>query len=421
MKTSIGKRLLSFLLAVVMVLGLVPAVASPKAEAETATTASATTVTKEDIILLRNYAETLGWPVAVKTTGLGASYDMTGHWMILMERSGGQMYTVNMSAPQSINIENNSTDPNYLYAVTFVTGSGAVNELHSMPQSHILSFSGMGSSFSVQNYKKQYWYISNINHGGTSTDNTTNYDFTFTSSSSSAARFKLTTNGAGYNMQSAAGPWVCTNGYSVQAGPKHFGNPIHFYRFSDYTINLRLSMLDALPYLIDNSKGRFTDVDAYNDLVATMKAAVEAYSVHYDTVESALSEATKAELKSLNAVLQSAIAAVKASDNGDPLATLRNNLNAAYWPYAEQIMCPRENITTGHYMILTERDSVQDPLYGVNSDAIPDGWVGDGDAHITRGVVGVTADNRVTQLGSDGISRSVPSSSPYTLKVMPIR
>ena len=213
MNSSLGKRLLSFLLAAVMVLGLVPVVATPQAEAETTTsTASASAVTKDEIITLRNYAETLGWPVAVKTTGLGTSSDMTGHWMILMERSGGQMYTVNMSSPPSMNIENNAPDPHYIYAVTFVTGQGAVDKLSSMPQAHILSFSGTGSSFSVQNYKKQYWCISNIDHGNT---NTSSYDLTLDADSSKAAKFKLVDN---VKMQSTAGVYLCTNGHSVQAG-----------------------------------------------------------------------------------------------------------------------------------------------------------------------------------------------------------
>ncbi len=408
MRISLKMRLLSFLLAAIMVLGLMPTMAMPQAEAETA--ASTSTATKDDIIALRNSAETLGWPVAVKTTGLTSSSNMTGHWMVLVAQGSSTTYmvTIDMDKPQSINIESNSSDPNYLYSVAYVTNEGAVAELHSQPQKYILSFSGTGSSFSVQNHKKNYWYITNYDHGNT---NTANHDLVFTAASGSATKFKLSANGAGYNMQSTDNVWIAPNGYSIQARLSYFGNPLHFYKFSDYTINLRLSMLDALPYLIDNSKGRF-DAAAHNDLVAAMKAAVEAYSIHYDTVESALSAETKTELQNLNTELQAAIAAVKASDSGDPLADLRNKINSAYWPYAEHIMCPRENITTGHYMILTERGTSQNPLFAANPDAIPDGWYSDNDAHITRGVVAVTNDKRVTQLGSDGINRSVAAVRP---------
>ncbi len=413
MKTSIGKRLLSFLLAAVMVLSLLPAVASPKAEAQTAAAASNTTATKNEIIALRNYAETLGWPVAVKTTGMGASTDMTGHWMILVERSGGQMYTVNMSSPESMCIENNTPDPFFLYGVTFVTGSGVEDALYSMPQAHVLSFSGTGSSFSVQNYKKQYWQIENRGNGSTDADKNNNYDFVLSSDSSKATKFKLLPNGVGYNLQSTGGIYVRANSHSFQVGPVYFGNPIHFYKFNKYSINLRLSMLDALPYLIDNSEGRFTDAEAHKNLIATMKAAVDAYSVHYDTTESAMSGATKTELERINNQLRSAITALSKSNTGDPNATLRNNINAAKWPFAELIVGDKTNITAGHYMILTERDSATNPMYGVNSDEIPGGWTQDGDAHITRGVTAVKNNGqRVTQRDKDGTTRSVAALSP---------
>ena len=75
--------------------------------------------------------------------------------------------------------------------------------------------------------------------------------------------------------------YVRANGHSFQVGPTFFGNPIYFYKFSKYTINLRLSMIDALPYLIDNSKGRFTDADAHKSLMETMREAVDAYILHY--------------------------------------------------------------------------------------------------------------------------------------------
>ncbi len=183
MNTSLAKRLLSFMLITAIILGLVPAMTVMQAQAKTA---DALDASKPEIVALRNYAETLDWPVAVRMTNPGDSSAMTGHWMITVERlnngnTTNEMYTADTEL--WVNIEGNKADPNVYVKVLHANSGGAVNELHNMPQQFIMSLSGTGSSFTIQNYKKQYWYIHNIDHGNT---DTTNYDITFTTDVGSA-------------------------------------------------------------------------------------------------------------------------------------------------------------------------------------------------------------------------------------------
>ena len=273
MKTSINKRLLSFFLAVVMVLGLVPYVATPEAEAATPDYAALKST-------IQGYqypiAETLNWPA-------GNNSLVDGIYLILSSqpRDGTICYNLNPGVPET-------DGKGYVgYAVTKAEQVSDLTMIGANRDSYSI-IKGTPSSFSIQTMGGLYWNFETITNEST-------YGALRLRGEENNNRFKIgISSGRYHSIQHVSKNWYMhSNSWTFRASiawqPQKTADENYFWiaKVNEEAFYLRDALQDAIPYLIDNSSG-FYDAVAYEEFLQTVKGASDYYASIKRTVWSAI-------------------------------------------------------------------------------------------------------------------------------------
>ncbi|MBR6825772.1 MAG: fibro-slime domain-containing protein, partial [Oscillospiraceae bacterium] len=309
MKTFFGKRLVALLLALVMVLGLVPVVATPKTEAATL-----------DWQTLRSTVQNLAYPVATRVTSL--PNDMSGLWVITNYVARGddpsqtKKYVMNPDS-QSHWLPPTYVNEHYGYEVIPVNRlSNDSNKLNISHSKYYTRITGTKSAMQLRDYRGLYW-----DHIYGAAGNTFGYfqlttwdKVYYTAQDAGNSTYRVIRNDA-TNLQ------VFVNGYSFRVAitgklpvDKNPDYQLEFYKVSEDVLRLREVLQESLKYVVDNSSGRF-DQTAYQNYLTFINDAVGKYNDKY--VSASYNSAYIADAVTLKNQIWDQMAKMKLADTSE--------------------------------------------------------------------------------------------------------
>ena len=275
MKIPLVKRLLSFLLAVVMFIGLLPQIAIPKAQAA------------ELYQDLYNAVAGLGYPVATRVWTL--PNNMSGLWIITNYKTraddpnGTRKYVMN---PDSQGTWGPPDFPNthtgYNVAPLTILPDNKLDIPHSKYYTRI---TGNINSMQLRDYRGLYWDHVYGNSGNTygNFQLTTWSSVYYTATAAGNSTYRVSRNGASDIV-------VYVNGYTFRVAmtgkmalDKYTQYQLEFYKVSEEVLALRDLIQQTLKYVVSNANGRF-DQATYDAYLNFVYGAAVAYNNQFRTV-----------------------------------------------------------------------------------------------------------------------------------------
>ncbi len=312
MNTSLGKRLLSILLAAVMVLGMVPVLGTPKVEA------AANYVSTENLI------RGLPYPAGRLETSLSSNMD--GLWLIMSSvarggdgsTAGTFGYVLDPDRPESGEASfpdgyNPAThSAGYVGYAVRPASTDDINRAQPLGRDYYTKIAGNMGTCTFQTMDGRYWAFEGISDNTTWTAlrlKTWSYNFTITSASNGLYRIN---NGIHYIYSNS---WTFRgNRQSTTEAVKNPQRLFRFYRVSEEMLALRDTLQEALVYVVDNSTGRFNQDKhaAYLDLLCS--AANDYTSINSARAGSMVTTADKQKIEEDKKKILNAMAELKLSD-----------------------------------------------------------------------------------------------------------
>ena len=305
MNISPGKRLLTFFLAAVLLLSLVPAELLPPAEA-----------VGIDYVSAGNLIRGLPYPMGELTSSLPSS--MNGLWIVSSahQRNDGITGTALILDPNRYEYVtvNDSDGYHYAYGTTGEQLSGNLSTLSDLRL--LTKISGSQGSCRFQTNTGKYWNLNDVSGRSYWGD---------IALSNSSQTFILSAVGDGtYTVRRDTGSlWLYSNGWTYRVS-KNDGTEYNastmtqfrfrFYRVSEEVMGLRDVLQEALVYVVDNSGGRFhkEDYQAYLDLLYQVAGD---YTVLHSKGYSQLSAGDRSAIEEDKKKIWDAMAKLKLSDS----------------------------------------------------------------------------------------------------------
>lgn len=289
MKTFFGKRLVSLLLALVMVLGLVPVVATPKTEAATPNYAT-----------LKSTIQGLQYPMATTSYwAKGSTSTMDGIYLIVstQQNSSGLNYrTLDPARP-----EEPSNDKTYIGYAVQNTEKLNDNDMIGATRDSYSFIRGTATSFSIQRIDRSgYWKFEDMT-------NTAYYAALRIRGVDNHNKFYIDAQSGRYHIiRDKEHNWYLhSNSWTFRASkgwaPQKTDNENQFWicKVNEEAFYLRDALHDAMAYLIDNSTGRYP-AEMYEAFLLKAEEATNYYKsimrTRYDSISSAEAKRHKDEL-----------------------------------------------------------------------------------------------------------------------------